>query len=613
MPSIPKRQIIFMGMFNSYINSLKSHSFSSLAHHHHQHHHYHHHSYLFRNKALPLIVSALQSSMFSVFKYSTRCQLQLSDAHYVQLIQSSLPVNSFVAFHLSNRHYCSETVTMNQDSGCGVSDDVVEVNGVVESNGFESDIDKVHTTVMDNLIGFHNMEKALEKLGIPLSTPLVTGVLHRLRYDEKIAFRFFTWAGHQDSYSHEPCAYNDMMDILSSTKYKVKQFRIVCDVLDYMKRNNKSKVPAEVLMNMLRKYTERYLTHVQKFAKKRIRVKTQPEINAFNFLLDALCKCCLVEEAEGFYKRMRKMINPNGDTYNILVFGWCRVRNPTRGMKVLEEMIQLGHKPDNFTYNTALDTYCKAGMITDAVELFEFMRTKGSIISSPTAKSYSILIVALVQNDRMEECLKIMGHMISSGCLPDVTTYKDIIEGMCLCGKIDEAYKFLEGMGNKGYRPDIVTYNCFLKVLCDNKNSEEALKLYGRMVDLNCVPSVQTYNMLISMFFRMDDPDGAFETWHEMEKRGCRPDTDTYCVTIEGLFNFNKAEDACILLEEVINKGMKLPYRKFDSLLMQLSAIGDLKAIHKLSDHMRKFYNNPMARRYALSQKRKSMGLRGKS
>jgi pentatricopeptide repeat protein len=523
-------------------------------------------------------------------------------------------MNSFLACHLSIRGYCSENVSINQDFGCNVSDDVVEVNAVVEGNGFESDIDKVHTTVMENLLGFHNMEKALENLGIPLSTPLVTGVLHRLRYDEKIAFRFFTWAGHQDNYSHEPCAYNDMMDILSSTKYKVKQFRIVCDVLDYMKRNNKSVVPAEVLLNILRKYTEKYLTHVQKFAKrKRIRVKTQPEINAFNFLLDALCKCCLVDEAEGLYKRMRKMIKPNGDTYNILVFGWCRVRNPTRGMKLLEEMIQLGHKPDNFTYNTALDTYCKAGMVTDAVELFEFMRTKGSTISSPTAKSYSILIVALAEYDRMEECFKLMGHMISSGCLPDVTTYKDIIEGMCLCGKIDEAYKFLEEMGNKGYPPDIVTYNCFLKVLCDNKKSEEALKLYGRMIELSCIPSVQTYTMLISMFFKMDDPDGAFETWQEMEKRGCRPDTDTYCVMIEGLFNYSKAEDACILLEEVINKGIKLPYRNFDSLLMQLSMIGDLQAIHKLSNHMRKFYNNPMARRYALSQKRKSMSLRGKS
>lgn len=531
--------------------------------------------------------------------------MQLSRAYCGQLIQS---VNSFV----SCRHYCSEIVPMNNDFGCGMSGDVV-----VEVKGLDSDdvdVDKVYNTVMDNLLGFNNLEKALDQLGIPLSTPLVTGVLHRLRYDEKIAFRFFTWAGHQDNYSHEHCAYNDMMDILSSTKYKVKQFRIVCDVLEYMKRNNKNTVPSEVLLTILRKYTEKYLTHVQKFAKKkRIRVKTQPEINAFNLLLDALCKCCLVEDAEGLYKKMRKTISPNEDTYNILVFGWCRVRNPTRGMKLLEEMIQLGHKPDNFTYNTTLDTYCKAGMINEAVDLFEFMRTKGSTISSPTAKSYAIMIVALVQNDRMEECFKLMGHMISSGCLPDVTTYKDIIEGMCLCGKIDEAYKFLDEMGNKGYPPDIVTYNCFLKVLCDNKKSEEALKLYGRMLELSCIPSIQTYNMLISMFFEMDDSDGAFETWQEMEKRGCRPDTDTYCVMIEGLFNCNKVEDAYFLLEEVINKGIKLPYRKFDSFLMQLSVIGDLHAIHKLSDHMKKFYNPAMARRYALGQKRKSLNLRGKS
>lgn len=85
----------------------------------------------------------------------------------------------------------------------------------------------------------------------------------------------------------------------------------------------------------------------------------------------------------------------------------------------------------------------------EAVELFEFMRTKGSTLSSPTAKCYAIIIVALAQNDRMEECSKLMGHMISSGCLPDVTTYKDIIEGMCLCGKIDEAYQFLDEMGKK--------------------------------------------------------------------------------------------------------------------------------------------------------------------
>ena len=279
---------------------------------------------------------------------------------------------------------------------------------------------------------------------------------------------------------------------------------------------------------------------------------------------------------------------------------------------MLEEMIELGHTPDNFTYNTAIDSFCKAGMITEAAELFEFMRTKGSTMSSPTAKTYAIMIVAFVQNDRMDECFKLLGHMIHSGCLPDVSTYKELIEGMCLVGKIEEAYKFIEEMGNKGYPPDIVTYNCFLKVLCDNQKSSEALRLYGRMLEVGCVPSVQTYNMLISMFFKMADPDGAFESWHEMDKRGCAQDTDTYCLMIDGLFGCNKIEDACFLLEDMVNKGMKLPYRKFDSFLMQLSVIGDLRAIHGLSEHMKKFYNPAMARRIALNEKRKSISLRGK-
>ncbi|XVF53725.1 hypothetical protein PTKIN_Ptkin05aG0121900 [Pterospermum kingtungense] len=476
-----------------------------------------------------------------------------------------------------------------------------------------TDVAKLYATLTDNSNPYDNLEESLDQLGLRLTTPLVVELLQRLSSEEKLAFRFFTWAANQQNYAHHPQAYNQMIDILSSTKYKVKQFRIVCDMLDYIKRSNRNAVPVEALLLILRQYTEKHLTYLQKFAKKkRIRVKTQPEINAFNLLLDALCKCSLVEDAEVLFKRMKGRVKPDANSYNILFFGWCRVRNPKRGMLVLEEMIQLGHSPDNFTYNTAIDAFCKAGMVTEAAELFDFMRTKGSTMSSPTAKTYAIMIVALMQNNRMEECFELIGHMINSGCLPDVSTYKEVIEGMCSAGKIEAAYKFLEEMGNKGYPPDIVTYNCFLKVLCNNKNSDEALRLYQRMISVGCMPSVQTYNMLISMFFLIGHLDRVFETWKEMDKMGCAHDIETYCIMIDGLFSCNKVEDACFLLEDVVNKGLKLPYPKFDSFLLQLSAIGNLQAIHKLSDHMRKFYNPAMARRFALNQKRKSVSLRGK-
>ncbi|XP_039118529.1 pentatricopeptide repeat-containing protein At1g73400, mitochondrial-like [Dioscorea cayenensis subsp. rotundata] len=471
--------------------------------------------------------------------------------------------------------------------------------------------DQVFDAITSSSGAGRSLETSLDSLGIELSTELVLDVIHRLRYEEKLAFRFFTWAAHQDSYAHERQTYNFMIDVLSSTKYKNKQFGVVCDVLDYMKRRCCNSVPVDALITILRTYTDKHLTHLRKFAKKKkLKLKTEPALDAFNLLLDSLCKCCLVEEAVLLFHRMKSKVVPDANTYSILFFGWCRVRDPKNAMKVLDEMLQRGHTPENFTYNAAIDAFCSAGMVSEARELFEFMRTRGSTISSPTAKTYSIIIVALAKADQMDECFRLLADMRDRGCLPDVSTYKDLIEGLCLAGKIDDAYKVLDEMGHKGFPADILTYNCFLNVLCNLKRSEEALRLCERMIELGCEPSVHTYNMLITMFFAMGEPDRAIGVWHEMDNRGCARNADSYSIMIEGLLRFERIDNACFLLDELINCGMKLPYRSFDSLLRQFSEIGNLRAIHRLSDHMRKFYNVAMARRFAISEKKKSMSLR---
>lgn len=479
------------------------------------------------------------------------------------------------------------------------------------THGSNHAVGLLHEAITSNPNPYDDLENALSQTGVVLTTPIVSKILQRLQFEEKTAFRFFTWAAdHHHNYSHEASTYNEMIDILSSNKYKNKQFRILIDMLDYMKRNDKRSVPVDVMLEILRKYCERYLTHVQKFAKrKRIRVKTQPEINALNMLIDALCKCGLVKEAEGLVKRMRFKVKPDENTYNVLFFGCCRVRDPKKAVRLLEEMIGAGHKPENFTYCAAIDSFCQVGMVDEAAEMFEFMVTKGSAVSAPTARTFALMIVALAKSDRVGECFELVGRMVSMGCLPDVATYKGVVEGMCEAGKVEEAYRFLDEMSCRGYPPDVVTYNCFLRVLCENRKRDEAVKLYKRM---SCDPSVQTYNMLISMFFEMDDPEGAYSTWREMDERGCGQDVETYCAMVNGLFECGRDKEACFLLEEVVSKGLKLPYRAFDSFLMRLSEVGNIKVIHKVSEHMKKFYNHSMARRFALSEKRKSTKLRGK-
>jgi hypothetical protein len=58
---------------------------------------------------------------------------------------------------------------------------------------------------------------------------------------------------------------------------------------------------------------------------------------------------------------------------------------------------------------------------------------------------------------------------------------------------------------------------------------------------------------------------------------------------IDGLFDCRRTEHATALLDEVINSDMKLSYKKFDAIMLRLSAVGDLGAIHRLSEHMRRF------------------------
>ena len=130
-------------------------------------------------------------------------------------------------------------------------------------------------------------------------------------------------------------------------------------------------------------------------------------------------------------------------TINELFFRWFGVRNPTRsGVKVLEEMIQLGHTPGSFTYTTSIDALCRAGTVTNAAELFVFVRIRDSTMSSPTARTHAIMIGALVRNNRMDECFKLLEDMTNNGCLADALTYKESIEGICSAGKIVRLINF---------------------------------------------------------------------------------------------------------------------------------------------------------------------------
>jgi hypothetical protein len=58
----------------------------------------------------------------------------------------------------------------------------------------------LYNAVIENSNPYGNTEKGLEQVGLELTTEFVVRFfIARLRFEEKIAFRFFTWAGHRES------------------------------------------------------------------------------------------------------------------------------------------------------------------------------------------------------------------------------------------------------------------------------------------------------------------------------------------------------------------------------------------------------------------------------
>jgi pentatricopeptide repeat protein len=95
----------------------------------------------------------------------------------------------------------------------------------------------------------------------------------------------------------------------------------------------------------------------------------------------------------------------------------------------------------------------------------------------------------------------------------------------------------------------------------ERKGEQERKMAYGIWAQCS-----YTYNMLMVMLFEMGEAHRAIDIWLEMDRRGCQR-----------------------AIDEVIDRDMKLSYKKFDAVTLRLSAVGNLRAIHQLSEHMRRF------------------------
>lgn len=424
------------------------------------------------------------------------------------------------------------------------------------------------------------LDTALDQSGIKVSPELVEHILRRFENAGMVCYRFFEWAAKQYNYTHSVKAYHTMIESLA----KIRQYQLMWELVRSMK--SKGLLNIETFCIIMRKYARArkveetlYTFNVME------KYNVLPNLAAFNGLLSALCKSKNVRKAEEVFEKMKDQFLPDSKTYSILIDGWGREPNLPKAREVFRQMIDADCKPDVVTYGILVDVLCKAGRVDESISIVREMDNNGC---QPTSFIFSILVHTYGVENRIEDAVDAFMEMERRGISADVAVYNALIGAFCKVNKFKNVYRLLKEMDSKGVTPSSRTCNIILNGLISHGETNQAFKIFRRMIKV-CEPDADTYTMMIKMFFDKNEGDLALKIWKYMKLKQFVPSMHTFSVLINGLCEQGNTSRACVLMEEMIEKGIRpsgVTFGRLRQLLLKEGREDILKFLHKKLDLM---------------------------
>ncbi|XP_078170173.1 pentatricopeptide repeat-containing protein At1g77360, mitochondrial-like [Carex rostrata] len=403
------------------------------------------------------------------------------------------------------------------------------------------------------------LEVLLDQSGLRVPSESAELVLKKFENAGMLAYRFFLWAQKQRNFSHSVNAYHTMIGSLA----KIRQYRIMWDLVSVMQRERLLNV--ETFCIIMRRYARAQKVEETMYTFNVMdKFGVSPNLAAFNGLLGALCKSKNVRKAQEVFDEMSHQFKPDAKTYSILLEGWGRAPDLTKMREVHRKMIKEGCEPDIVTYGIMVDSLCKTGKTDEAVNMLQEMSVRQC---QPTSFIYSAIVHSYGVEQKIENAVNTFLSMERSGIKPDVVVYNALVSAFCRVNKYKNAFRAVEDMAEKGINPDLRTYNIILSSMIGRRQTEEAYRVFRTMIKRpEFEPDSDTYTMMIKMFFETDNTKRALKVWKYMQLKQFVPTMHTFAVLINGLCEKGEIDQACVLFEDMIEKGIRPPGSTFGKL-----------------------------------------------
>ncbi|EPS65453.1 hypothetical protein M569_09325, partial [Genlisea aurea] len=215
-----------------------------------------------------------------------------------------------------------------------------------------------------------------------------------------------------------------------------------------------------------------------------------PDLCTYNSLIQVFCSLGRLNDALVIWKELKNSsgYEPDRFTYRILIQGCSKSYRINDAMTIFNEMQYNGIRAETVTYNSLMDGLFKSRKLTTACSFFERMVDNRVRASCST---YNIIIDGLYRNGRPEAAYALFSDLKRKGNqFVDVISFSIVVLHLCKEERLDEALRLVEEMESRGFVVDLVTVTSLLMALYRAGHSDFTEKLMKHVRNGNLIPSV---------------------------------------------------------------------------------------------------------------------------
>ncbi|KAL2528439.1 Pentatricopeptide repeat-containing protein [Forsythia ovata] len=288
---------------------------------------------------------------------------------------------------------------------------------------------------------------------------------------------------------------------------------------------------------------------------------TNVDLPLNNALLDMYCSC---SDTDAAFHVFRRIENPDLVTWNSMIAGYSENGD---GEKALDMFVQLSRvslaKPDEYTFAAVISGIGAFPALYYGKPLHAQIEKAGLVRSVYVG---STLISMYFSNEEIDSARKIFYSILSK----DAVLWTDMIVWHSRIGDGESAIKFFQRMSREGYKLESFALSGALSACADLATQRQGEMIHAQAVKTGNDSEMTVCGSLVDMYAKNGELQAAESIFLLLPAR----DLKCWNSMIGGYGHHGKAEEAFLVLDEMLRQGMRPDQVTFISLLAACSHCG---------------------------------------